>query len=114
MNLKNIVTLYIISTGALLCLPLKAQHLWGKIDYNNKPWVTQTGRPYKIKEGLQGRHLALWASHGRYFDNQKGFWKWQRPNLFATTEDLFTPTLVNNYLIPMLEKSGAVCLSRVF
>lgn len=35
-------------------------------------------------------------------------WKWQRPNLFCTNEDLFTQTIVVPYLIPMLERAGAV------
>ncbi len=73
-----------------------------------QPWVTNMSRPYSIDNGLEGRHLSLWASHGRYYDNDKGYWKWQRPALFCTTEDLFTQTIVVPYLIPMLENAGAV------
>ena len=82
--------------------------LWGKIDYDGEPWVKNVSKPYQITQGLQNRHLSLWASHGRYYDAQKKTWKWQRPNLFATSEDLFTQTIVVPYLIPMLEKAGAV------
>lgn len=82
--------------------------LWGKIDYEGKPWVENVSRPIRITHGLYDRHLAIWQSHGRYYDNKKGLWKWQRPNLFGTTEDLFTQTIVVPYLIPMLEKAGAV------
>ena len=64
--------------------------------------------PYKISKGLYNRHIALWASHGRYYDTKKGKWKWQRPNLFCTNEDLFTQTIVVPYLMPMLENAGAV------
>ena len=67
-----------------------------------------TSRPYEISRGLEGRHIALWASHGRYYDNSEGRWRWQRPSLFSTTEDLFTQTIVVPYLIPMLENAGAV------
>lgn len=81
--------------------------LWNT-DYQGEPWVRNVNIPYDIKEGLQGRHLSLWASHGRYFDNKTGLWKWQRPKLFGTTEDLFTQTIVVPYLIPMLEHAGAV------
>ena len=81
---------------------------WGKIDYKGEPWVENLSRPYEITQGLHNRHLSLWASHGRYYDLAKGYWKWQRPNLFCTTEDLFTPTIVVPYLIPMLENAGAV------
>ena len=65
-------------------------------------------RPYFVSHGLFDRHLSLWASHGRYYDGKKDRWKWQRPNLFGTTEDLFTQTIVIPYLIPMLENAGAV------
>ena len=64
--------------------------------------------PYSIERGLSGHHLSLWASHGRYYDQGKGYWRWQRPSLFCTTEDLFTQTIVVPYLIPMLENAGAV------
>jgi hypothetical protein len=82
--------------------------LWGSIDYDGEPWVSNVSRPNKITHGLYDRHLALWASHGRYYDQKKGCWKWQRPNLFGTTEDLFTQTIVVPYLIPMLQNAGAV------
>ena len=49
---------------------------------------------------------AVW--HGIYYDQKKNKWKWQRPNLFCTNEDLFTQTIVVPYLIPMLERAGAV------
>lgn len=85
-----------------------SQALWGKINYNGRPWVDNASRPIDITHGLYDRHISLWASHGRYYDNKKGFWKWQRPNLFGTTEDLFTQTIVVPFLIPMLENAGAV------
>lgn len=80
---------------------------WDGIDYKGKPWVSNISKPNNISLGLSNRHIALWASHGRYYDQKKGFWKWQRPNLFCTTEDLFTQTIVVPYLIPMLENAGA-------
>ena len=82
--------------------------LWGDIDYDGEPWVKNVSTPFKPTHGLQGRHLSLWASHGMFYDQKKGYWRWQRPKLFATTEDLFTQTIVIPYLIPMLEKAGAV------
>lgn len=87
-------------------IPLK--EAWGKIEYKGKPWTQNTSQPYKITQGLQNRHLALWASHGHYYDQEKAKWKWQRPYLFSTTEDLYTQTIVVPYLIPMLENAGAV------
>ena len=80
---------------------------WDGIDYKGNPWVSNISKPNNISLGLSNRHIALWASHGRYYDQKKGLWKWQRPNLFCTTEDLFTQTIVVPYLIPMLENAGA-------
>lgn len=82
--------------------------LWGDIDYDGAPWVENVSSLANISKGLQGRHIALWASHGRYYDNNRGRWTWQRPNLFCTTEDLFTPTIVGPFLIPMLQNAGAI------
>ena len=82
--------------------------LWGDINYEGKPWVKNVSSPVYPTHGLQNRHLSLWASHGCYYDQKRGCWRWQRPKLFCTTEDLFTQTIVVPYLIPMLERAGAV------
>lgn len=82
------------------------KRLWGHTDYKGQPWVTNTSRAYQVSRGLQNRHLFIWASHGRYY--KEGIWKWQRPYLFCTTEDLFTQSFVYPYLFPMLENAGAI------
>ena len=82
--------------------------LWGDIEYDGEPWVKNVSTPFHPTHGLQNRHLSLWASHGRYYDQKTSQWRWQRPKLFGTTEDLFTQTIVVPYLIPMLERAGAV------
>lgn len=84
---------------------------WGDEEYKDEPWVRNASTPLVISNGLQDRHIALWASHGRYYDQKKAAWKWQRPALFGTTEDLFTQTIVVPYLMPMLERAGAVVFS---
>ncbi len=81
---------------------------WGNIEYKGNPWVRNVSRPFVVTRGLDNRHLTVYASHGRYYDRSRNRWQWQRPSLFATTEDLFTPTIVVSYLIPMLENAGAV------
>ena len=96
----------IISGLTTLCASAQNDN-WGNIEHKGQPWVKNTSLPFEAKEGLQDRHISLWASHGRYYDQQKGYWRWQRPALFATCEDLFTPTIVVPYLIPMLERAGA-------
>ncbi len=82
--------------------------LWGDIDYDGEPWTKNISQPTEYTHGLQGRHLSLWASHGRFYDQKRSCWRWQRPKLFGTTEDLYTQTIVVPYLIPMLENAGAV------
>ena len=72
-----------------------------------RPLVEPLSRAYNPTMGLSGRHIALWQSHGRYFDQANCIWKWQRPQLWQTCEDLFTQSFVLPYLVPMLERAGA-------
>ena len=81
---------------------------WGKIEYKGAPWVKNLSRPFSITHGLEGVHLAVCQSHGIFYDQKKKTWRWQRPRLFCTTEDLFTQTIVLPYIIPMLENAGAI------
>ena len=100
----------LMPSAVMSCLTASAQQSmgWGAAGYYGAPWVRNVSRPNEIKHGLDGRHLSVWASHGRYFSPQSNIWKWQRVNLFGTNEDLFTQTFVVPYLIPMLERAGAV------
>ena len=59
------------------------------------------------RKGLYGRHIALWQSHGRYYDAGTGNWEWQRVVINRTVEDLYTQSYVLKYLMPMLENAGA-------
>ena len=85
-----------------------AQSYFDDSDYYGLPWVKNLSRPNKIENGLDGRHLSIWASHGRVYNPTQGNWRWQRVNLFGTNEDLFSQTFVIPYIIPMLENAGAV------
>ena len=87
--------------------------LYGKLEAKGNPWVTNVSRPYEISRGLEGRHIALWQSHGKVYRNERNEWRWQRPRLFCTTEDLFTQSFVVPYLIPMLENAGAVVFTTI-
>ena len=64
----------------------------------------------RYDKGLSGRHIALWQSHGRYFEQKLDRWEWQRAPLFQTVEDMFTQSFVLPYLAPMLENAGAYLL----
>ena len=72
--------------------------------------LVQKERPYQITKGLKNRHIALWQSHGRYFDEDVNDWIWQRSLLWQTVEDLYTQSYVLPYLVPMLERAGATVL----
>jgi len=64
-----------------------------------------------IGKGLVGRHIALWQSHGIYYNEEQDIWRWQRATLHRTVEDMFTQGYVIEYLIPMLEKAGAYVMT---
>lgn len=84
---------------------------WGGVNHPENAWTTPLSRPYSIPNGLQDRHMAVWASHGRYYDFRTDQWRWQRPGLFGTCEDILTQTIVVPFLMPMLENAGAVVFS---
>ena len=65
----------------------------------------------RADKGFRGRNIALWQSHGRYYDNGAGCWSWQRSPNWRTTEDLYTQSYVIPFLIPMLERAGAYVLT---
>ncbi len=72
-----------------------------------QPFVSNLSQPYSAKRGLKDRNIALWQSHGWYYDQSRDRWSWQRPRLFTTVEDKFTLSFVIPYLVPMLERAGA-------
>ncbi len=65
----------------------------------------------RFNKGLSGRTIALWQSHGRYFNAKEGKWKWQRGALLRTVEDMYTQSYVLPFLMPMLENAGAYTMS---
>lgn len=87
---------------------VEKERLWQGLDYKNEPWVMNASRPYAVPKGLHNRHIALWQSHGRYYNAEQAIWKWQRPPLYCTTEDMFTQSFVVPFLMPMLENAGAI------
>ena len=65
----------------------------------------------RISKGLSGRHIALWQSHGLYYNEEQDIWRWQRATLHRTVEDMYTQSYVLDYLIPMLENAGAYVMT---
>lgn len=82
--------------GFVLCVGAVAAFGQSPVQSNDNP-----------QGSLSGRNIALWQSHGRYFDVSEERWKWQRCRLFGTVEDLYTRSYVVPFLVPMLENAGA-------
>ena len=55
---------------------------------------------------LTERHIALYPSHGLYYNANRGEWIWQRATLWTTVEDLYSQEYVR-LIRKMLENAGA-------
>ena len=75
-----------------------------------QPLTKDVSRPWSAPDGLEGRHIALYGSHGLYFYQKEERWIWQRARLLTTVEDLYTTSYTMPFLVPMLENAGAVVL----
>ena len=74
------------------------------------PLVRRMDAAVRPTQGLQNRHIALWQSHGWYYEQSLKRWEWQRARIFETVEDLYTQSYVVPFLVPMLENAGAVVM----
>ena len=72
--------------------------------------VNNQSKPYIITAGLNNRHIAVWQSHGYYYEQKLLRWEWQRARIFQTVEDLYTQSYVVPFLVPMLENAGATVM----
>lgn len=68
--------------------------------------IRKVGGPVPEK-GLAGESIALWHSHGYYFEMNLDRWEWQRARLFGTVEDASAMDYIIPYLTRMLENAGA-------
>ncbi|GAB5537349.1 MAG: xanthan lyase [Rubricoccaceae bacterium] len=73
------------------------------------PLVQREGAP-EISSGLAGRHIAMWPSHGWYYEPTLDRWEWQRARVFTTVEDLLPFAFVTQYVAPMVERAGATVM----
>ena len=79
-------------------------------DPETRPFVRRIG-DMEVSRGMYGRTIALWQSHGKYYDEADKRWKWQRAPLHRTVEDMYTQSYVLPFLIPMLENAGAYIMT---
>ncbi|MBK7095271.1 MAG: hypothetical protein IPH57_09590 [Saprospiraceae bacterium] len=82
------------------------QSRFNKIQSDQIPIIRKKYFLEPIK-GLKGYNLAVWHSHGRYYEAKLDRWEWQRARLHSTVEDIFPLTFVIDFLAPMLENAGA-------
>ncbi len=75
------------------------------------PLVRNLSRPYDAAHGLDGKHIAMWQSHGLYYQQGLARWEWQRGRMFQSVEDKYTQSYVLPYVIPMLQNAGAVVMT---
>lgn len=67
----------------------------------------QESKPWTATAGLQSRNIALWPSHGMYYNREQDRWCFQRARMWTMVEDLYTYEFVNTWLVPMLGNAGA-------
>ncbi|MGM9812060.1 MAG: xanthan lyase [Muribaculaceae bacterium] len=75
------------------------------------PFVQFDDASRRYSAGLDGNIIALWQSHGWYFESKLNRWEWQRARVWQTVEDLYTQSYVLPFLVPMLENAGAYVMS---
>ncbi len=80
--------------------------------YSGIPLITRENQELYTK-GFNGAHIAMWPSHGWYYEAHEDTvrWQFQRPALYRTIEDLHTFQYVERYLAPMVESAGGIIIS---
>ena len=78
---------------------------------HKEPFVYAVDELSHPEKGLDGKIIAMWQSHGYYFEQTADRWQWQRARVFNTVEDLYTQSYVMPFLMPMLENAGAYVFS---
>ncbi|MCK5520362.1 MAG: xanthan lyase, partial [Candidatus Marinimicrobia bacterium] len=91
-------------------LPLDKNRMRSVENAGQVALVKNISKPYTVTKGLQNRHIALWHSHGWYYNNTLERWEWERPRLWQTVEDLFPLSFTLPYIVPMLENANAVVM----
>ena len=74
-----------------------------------KAQSTKGKAPTGKSSDLTDRNIALWPSHGLYFNRERNEWIWQRAALWTTVEDLYSQEYVR-LIKRMLENAGATVM----
>jgi len=79
----------------------------GQLKRKTPPLVQNMSRPHLKASALFNTNIALWHSHGWYYEPKLNRWEWQRARLFQTVEDIYPLAYTMPFLLPMLENAGA-------
>ena len=69
-------------------------------------FITNEGQA-QFAAGLSGKHIAMWPSHGFYYDRKQERWYWQRARCFGSVEDISIFSYMQPFIAPMMENAGA-------
>jgi hypothetical protein len=76
--------------------------------HGDKPIVVRRRDAENFQKGLSGNSVAMWNSHGYYYEMKLDRWEYQRAKLLSTVEDISNTGFVMPYLSKMLENAGAI------
>lgn len=79
----------------------------GQLKRKSPPLVDPLSKPHLSASALYKINIALWHSHGWYYEPKLDRWEWQRARLFQTVEDIYPLSYTLPFLVPMLENAGA-------
>ncbi len=79
----------------------------GQLKRKSPPLVQNLSKPYLSASALYNINIALWHSHGWYYEPSLNRWEWQRARIFQTVEDIYPLSYTMPFLVPMLESAGA-------
>lgn len=88
-------------------LPVDENRIPKYVKTKRENFIQRISKPIQISKGLEGKNIALWHSHGWYYNYNLDRWMWQRARLFQIVEDKGPMGYVLPFLVPMLENSGA-------
>ena len=102
-NIRTLVPNYYRTSA----LTMDKKRSTGKLKRKSPPLVSNLSRPYLRKSALYNTNIALWHSHGWYYEAKLDRWEWQRARIFQTVEDIYPLSYTMPFLVPMLENAGA-------
>ena len=102
-NIRTLVPNYFRSSSKAV----DRQRSPGTLKRRSPPLVRNLSRPYLDDAPFYNLNIALWHSHGWYYEPKLNRWEWQRARIFQTVEDIYPLSFTLPFLVPMLENAGA-------